>query len=214
MPSYSIASRLESARLALTNALAETELLAVLGQYGYDEARLQQGKSLYDNAWIVWQEQKEHQTRRRAVGLAYSQTETRTNRAYIRSVKLCRALYKSDPVTYRALGLSGPRSKTFAGRVAQMRLFYTTILASPDILATLASHGISESQLQADFALVAALESARSQREVESGAVQGATQIRKQAISALDGWMRDFVAIARLALEEQPQRLEMLGLSG
>ena len=132
----------------------------------------------------------------------------------MRAVKLCRALYRDDPLTYRALGLAGPRSTAFAARVAQMRLFYITALGSPAILSTLADYGVSESQLQADFALVAALERARSQREVENGEAQGATRSRQEALSVLDRWMGDFAVIARLALEESPQRLEMLGLTG
>ena len=212
MPSRSIANRLESARLALTNALAESDLLNDLTQYGYDEARLQQGKGLYESALSVWQSQQAKQSRRRAATAAYNRAEAAANRAYMRGVKLCRTLYRYDATTYRALGLAGNRDRTFAGKVAQMRLFYTTALGSPEILATLAEYGVSESQLQDDFALVTVLEAARSQREVESGAVQDATQSRRQALTSLDRWMRDFVAIARLALEEHPQRLEMLGL--
>lgn len=131
----------------------------------------------------------------------------------MRGVRLCRTLYRDDPVNYHALGLAGNRKKGFAAKVAQMRLFYTTALANPEILTTLARYGFSESQLQTDLGLVAALESARSQREVESGTVQDATQSKAQAITALERWMREFVTIARLALEENPQRLEMLGLA-
>lgn len=213
MPSQSIANRLESARLALTNALAEGELLSALSQFGYDEARLQQGKGLYESALAVWQSQQQKQSRRQAATATYNQADAAASHAYMRGVKLCRTLYWDDAVTYRALGLSGNRKKGFAAKVAQMRLFYTTALGSPEILTTLTSYGFSGSQLQADLALVAALESARSQREVESGIVQDATQSREQAITALERWMREFVTIARLALEENPQRLEMLGLT-
>lgn len=214
MPSQSIANRLESARLALTNALAESDLLNALTQYGYDEARLQQGKEMYESALSVWQSQQAQESRRRAATATYRRAEAEASRVYARGVRLCRTLYRDDPLTYQALGLAGNRDRTFARKVAQMRLFYTTALGSPEIQATLAAYGVSESQLQADFALVTALESARSQREVESGAVRDATQSRRQAVASLDRWMRDFVAIARLALEDHPQRLEMLGLAG
>ncbi|MBX3052195.1 MAG: hypothetical protein KF753_12005 [Caldilineaceae bacterium] len=213
MSSRSIANRLESVRLAVTNALAESELLAALAPFGYDEARLQEGKGLYENALAVWQSQQQKQSRRRAATAAYYQADGVATRAYMRTVKLCRTLYRDDPVTYQALGLVGTRRKTFAAKVAQMRHFYTTALGSPQILSTLASYGFPESQLQADFALVAALQTARSQREVENGAVQDATQSRSQAFAVLEGWMREFITVSRLALEETPQRLEMLGLA-
>jgi hypothetical protein len=213
MSSQSIANRLESARLALTNASTESDLLSALARFGYDEARLQQGQSLYENALAVWQSQQQGQSRRRAVAAVYKRADAAASHAYMRGVRLCRTLYRDNPVNYHALGLAGNRKKGFAAKVAQMRLFYTTALTNPEILTTLARYGFSESQLQADLGLVAALESARSQREVESGTVQDATQSKAQAITALERWMREFVTIARLALEENPQRLEMLGLA-
>ena len=214
MSSRSIANRLESARLALTNAMAETELRSALAPFGYDEARLQQGKGHYESALAVWQSQQQKQSRRRAAVAAYDRADAAASRAYVRGVKLCRTLYRDDSVTYRTLGLAGSRRRSFASKVAQMRLFYSAALGSPEILSILAGYGFTESQLQTDFALVAALESARSQREVESGEVLGATRNRQQALSILDRWMGDFAAIAHLALEETPQRLEMLGLAG
>lgn len=213
MPSHSIANRLESARLALTNALAEAELLSALAPFGYDESRLQQGQSLYEHALAVWQSQQQKQSRRRAATAAYQQADAAASHAYMRAVQLCRTLYWNDRLTYRSLGLEGKRHKSFAAKVAQMRLFYTTALGDPQVLATLSEYGFSPEQLQTDLALVAALETARSQREVESGVVQDATQSRTQAVSALERWMREFVTVARLALEEHPQRLEMLGLA-
>ena len=162
----------------------------------------------------VWQSQQQKQSRRRAAVAAYDRADAAASRAYVRGVKLCRTLYRDDSVTYRTLGLAGSRSRSFASKVAQMRLFYSAALGSPEILSTLAGYGLTQSQLQADFALVTALESARSQREVESGEVLGATRSRQEALSVLNRWMGDFAAIAHLALEETPQRLEMLGLAG
>jgi len=37
---------------------------------------------------------------------------------------------------------------------------------------------------------------------------------RDAALQALNGWMRDFLAIARIALADQPQRLEQLRATG
>jgi hypothetical protein len=41
---------------------------------------------------------------------------------------------------------------------------------------------------------------------------QRATQARDAAIEALDDWLADFRAVARLALEDDPQLLEALQL--
>lgn len=41
---------------------------------------------------------------------------------------------------------------------------------------------------------------------------QAATQARDEALDDLQEWMGDFVSIARIALEDQPQYIEMLGI--
>ena len=45
-------------------------------------------------------------------------------------------------------------------------------------------------------------------------AAQETTRARDAALQALNRWMRDFRAIARIALADQPQRLEQLGVTG
>lgn len=214
MPSKSIAYRLESARLALHNALREGELQAALAPFGYDEGRLQQGKSYYETALAVWQADQQSRNRRRAAVAAYAGAEQAADRAYMRAVKLARVLFRDNEVAYRSLGLVGKRKRSFPLWVDQMRLFYTTALNSPDILAALSAHGLGQSQLHEGLALVAAVENVRAQRGVERGEAQGAAGSRRQALDTLDRWMGDFAAIARLALADRPQGLEMLGLAG
>lgn len=207
-----IARRLESARLAVTNALAEEEVREALARYGYDEARLLQGRAYYETALAQLQVQQQKMSNRRASSQALRRTEKVCLDSYMHSIKLARIVCRDDPATYRSLGLTGQRQTNFPGRLSQMRLFYITALNNPDILERLAGYGLGESQLQDAMAQVEAVEAMRAQRELDSGAAQDATQNHQQALSVLDRWMSDFTRIARLALADTPQRLEMLGL--
>ena len=49
-------------------------------------------------------------------------------------------------------------------------------------------------------------------QQTSKGAAQETTQACDMAMQALYRWMQDFLAIARIALAEQPQRLEQLGV--
>ena len=48
------------------------------------------------------------------------------------------------------------------------------------------------------------------QRDTQSQ-VQTLTQLRQQALKNLQTWMRRFLTVAKVALEEQPQQMEALG---
>ena len=60
--------------------------------------------------------------------------------------------------------------------------------------------------------MVQAVAEANAVQEKEKGEAQEATKLRDAALDDLDQWMSDFIAIARLALEERPQYLEKLGV--
>jgi hypothetical protein len=51
-------------------------------------------------------------------------------------------------------------------------------------------------------------------QQAARGAAQASTHARDAALQALNDWMRDFLAIARIALADQPQRLAQLGATG
>ena len=46
----------------------------------------------------------------------------------------------------------------------------------------------------------------------EKGEAQAATKRRDAALDAMQDWLSDYLAIAKVALEEEPQLLEGLGV--
>ena len=61
-------------------------------------------------------------------------------------------------------------------------------------------------------ALIPEVEAARAAYLKEKGESQDATTIKDTAFAKLDDWMSEFYAVARIALEDNPQLLEALGL--
>ena len=80
------------------------------------------------------------------------------------------------------------------------------------VIEKMSAFGITQEKLEAGKSLVEQTETAKASQEKEKGEAQQATLDRDNAVDALDEWMGDFIAIARIALEEKPQLLEKLGI--
>ena len=100
----------------------------------------------------------------------------------------------------------------FLPHVAQAKRFYANALGNADTLAGLARFGITQEQLEAAQASLDEVEVASAAKQREMGEAQKATQTRDAAVDALEDWMSDFIAIARIAFEEDAQQLEKLGI--
>lgn len=209
----SIQNLLLQAQTAIDNALTDDEVKGFLSVFGYDDAALNAGKALLDEAsQLNLQQLKEY-------GDQYTATQEfnakwGTAKAdYTRLTKIARVAVKNDAAAYQKLGLSGPRRQSFSGLSAQMDPFYTNALADPSILAALGHFGITAEKLNTGKANYDAAKAASVTQQNEKGEAQQATLVRDQAVDALEDWLSDFIAIARIALEEKPQLSEKLGIS-
>ena len=131
---------------------------------------------------------------------------------YIRFVKVARIALKSDHALYQKLDLDGPRKRTLSGWLAQAKQFYINALADPIVLEKMAAYGMTQAKFEAGKTLLEETETANAAQEKEKGEAQQATLERDKAVDNLEEWLSDFIAIARIALEEKPQLLEKLGI--
>jgi len=70
---------------------------------------------------------------------------------------------------------------------------------------------ISLEELNATQAQIGELKTTRASYRREVGESQEATKKKDAAFAKIDDWMSEFYAVARIALEDQPQLLEALG---
>ena len=66
--------------------------------------------------------------------------------------------------------------------------------------------------MQSERALIAAYEAANRSQEQAKGAAQQATRDQDAALKKLDLWYRQYIKIARVALQDKKELLEKLGI--
>jgi len=212
MPKATIDSRLLAAQEAIDNALSDAEIQGFLSQYGYNVARIGEGKAFFQTAPQLHQKQKAEYGDQFAATQALEQAWEQANAEYMRLVKLARIAFKSDLAAITKLGLDGQRKETISGWLTQAKQFYTNAIADPAALASLGQYGLTAERLQAGQALMQQVETANAAQQKEKGEAQQATLDRDAAFDKLDEWLGDFIAVARIALEAKPQFLEKLGV--
>lgn len=203
---------LHRAQIAIDNALTFVEIQTYLNQYGYTKIKLQEGKKLYTLALEAYQKQQQK------YGEQMSSTETvhqlwkDAKYSYMRCIKIARIAFKHDSGVARTLGLNGRRKTTLSGWLSQAKQFYQNALNDPEIIKKLTEYGISKTKLEIAKTDTDLLENASLIQEKEKGDAQHATDIKNQALENLRLWLADFIAIAKIALETEPQLLEGLGV--
>lgn len=209
----SIEQRLNLANIAINNALNEPSLAAMLAGFGYTAERLRQGGALRENALALYQRQKSAYGDLQTANDAYAAAQAQAQETYMRYVKVARVALEEERGALQKLSLASRRKRAQSGQLAQAQQFYANALADTAILDKLAAFGITRVMLgvgQQQLDAVAQGDAVRRQRQ---GAAQDATRARDVALAALANWMRDFMQIARVALRDRPQLLEMLGMS-
>jgi hypothetical protein len=204
--------KLLEAQVAINNARTDGEIKQYLTEYGYDEARLAAGKSLLNSASQLHQTQKRVYAEKVGASKDFSDSRKEANGVYINLIKLSRIALQEDYAAYLKLGLAGGRKTNLSGWLVQARQFYDNALKDTATMAKLKKFGGTQAKIEAGKALIETVERKKQEKEIESGEAQQATVERDMAVEELQQWMRNFKAIARIALEDKPQLLEKLGI--
>jgi len=212
MKTQTLESKLLFAQNAITNALGNDEVNAMMAELGYDQDRLNEGQALHSTANELQTTQVKEYGEQFAATDELNNVRVAANAEYMKHVKIARIALKGDRGAFESLQLNGTRKESLSGWLKQAKTFYANAIGSPDVITAVGRFGVTAKKLKAAQSLVNDVETKLSAQLKEKGEAQNSTQARDEAFDTLQGWMSDFVGIARIALETKPQYLEMLGI--
>ncbi len=205
----SISRTIFQSRHAIENAMNHPELLEKLSLFNYGPKTLKKGRILCEQANLL------HLSKQEKYGSQYDATDsleeeiTAIKAIYDEHVTLANLAFKGKRGMLEKLQLNGPRKRSIDEWMAQAIAFYSR---SAEIEEAMGRYGISPEVLNQSKAMAEALFAKRQQQMRKRGEAQSATQKRDEAIQALNKWMSDFRQVARVALQDNPQLLEALGI--
>jgi hypothetical protein len=132
-------------------------------------------------------------------------------KTYTLHKKKGKIIFSKDTITLNKLSLSGSLPTSYIKCLETVKKFYTVASSDTPIQSKLSRLKGTTEQLNDTIHLIPTLETVRSKYLREKGESQDATKLKDKAFGEIDEWMSEFYAVAKIALEENPQLLESLG---
>jgi hypothetical protein len=201
---------LDQCRIMVTNA-SDPFVAQALLPYGYTPNRLQQGMALYEKANGAFKTQQKEYTEQYYATSAFVSAFEVEMKSFANYVKIARIAFKDNIEGSRLLPLSA-KIKSYSEFKAKASAFYTIVKEPGQLLDLLSVYGITGQQLALELDNLANLEQLNQKQFVETGEAQAATEERNRNLEELREYCSALRTVAKIALADQPQQLEKLGI--
>jgi hypothetical protein len=202
---------LEISKIALQNVETNPIIKPLMEALGYNTAKIDAGKALLSEAKTQFNTNKSLEDARAKAYKDFEDLKISIEAKYSKDRKKAKIIYKQDALVLKELGIKGIIPKSYVKWLETVNLFYNLLNTDADILAKLAPLQVTQEHVTALIADLNTLEDLRAAYIQAKGNAQNATKTKNKAFKDLEKWMSDFYAVARLALEGEPQLLESLG---
>jgi len=203
---------LERSRIALTNAETHAEIKPALETYGMDAAKIAEGMGVYNNAKEVWERNKTEDAESEIASNSYKASYDKLQVLFKRHRDQTLIFFKKNPDVLSSLGVKGRFPAKYNEFFDKVKMFYSTIQKNATIQTEMDKIKITSAVVTDCLSKLDTLLADRANYDKELGESQDVTKSKNAALLALKEWMDDFDAIAKVALYDQPQLLEVLGI--
>ena len=203
---------LERYRVALENVESQNEIATIMAEFGYDSEIVSQGKQLFTETRQAYDLNVKEDDETSQAYSDYSEKRNSLADTYSLHRKKAKVIFRKDLETMKRLSLDGSVPAAYVKWLETVKKFYSEVLADTALQTKLSRLKITAEDLTAANTLISELESVRSEYLKEKGESQDATKQKDSTFANLDDWMSEFYAVAKIALEDNMQLLEALGV--
>ncbi len=194
----------------IRNSLSDSEIMVATSRFGYSEERLKEGEHHFKAVLKISQSQelamqdklKAHEERKKLYALV--------RKSYMKMLQIARIAFDKDPIISKALQLDGPRMINLDAWMDQVALFGTRLLAEEQWLKMLHQYGIGRKEIQELMDSLDHLRSVALLCEQSKKASKQQTAAKRLKLKELQEWIRNYLKIAKIALDEQPELYQKL----
>ena len=201
---------LHQTTIALTNARRSAEIRRALTKHGAGEFMIKQLETQLRTVQNLENQYDDITAEAKGSTQSLYAVREQGNKLYSEHLVLARVAFKDAPMWLEKMELVGPRQKSLPAWIRQVSSFYRH---APAVKDTLTTYQVPTKEVAEMQKLLARMVELRTLQVDLKGRAQVVSQQKKRAQSTLRRGMARFYQIARIALYEEPQHLEILGLS-
>ena len=205
------AETLEQYRVSFENVEKQKEIATIMAEFGYDKTLLTEGKTLLTKTRKAFDFNKKEDDETTEAYKNFTELKENLAKTYSLHRKKGKVIFRKEPTTLSKLVLTGSLPTAYLKWLETVKKFYTVASTDTDIQSKLVRLKITNDEINKTIQLITDLELARAEYLREKGESQDSTKSKDKVFGEIDDWMSEFYAVAKIALEDNPQLLESLG---
>lgn len=210
MKVQNVTQTIYEAELIITNVMRSEQIQKNLANYGFPPKRIKEGERLLKVAQQLKALMEDQQEARYETSQAWLTDFQNAKATYQGYVNLARTVYRDQPVILRKLKIDRPTPNQQQLWIEQAVHFYTKVSTYKEAIQQ--RYGLSSEVWTQALAEVETLLASRSERLHLRAQAQQATEQRNRSLIELHAWIKELKYIAKVALKDDPQWLEALGM--
>lgn len=207
-----IAQQVRKALVATNNAIKRKKIADALAVFRYTKAKIEAGLKLAKEVEALDTKQKAIQGKQYGASNALDKQLKKAKKAYLKTLEVARVAFRGKKTARAALMLGGKRKVSTAGIIDQAGKLYNNSINTESYLNTMKQYGYNKPKLQAEYKLFLEAGKLDNAQEGAKSSAQTATLKRDEKLKKMKRWMSDFNRIAKVALANDRQSLEALGI--
>ena len=201
---------LEQFRNSFENVKKQPEIATIMAEFGYGSEVISEGELLLKTARSAYDANKKEGDETSKAYKDYAKVKEKLEKIYLLDRKKAKVIFKNDPYAYDELELHGIVPNAHINFIELTRKFYNGLLNNSELQAKVARLKLTQEGITKALELIEQVNLLRSEFLKELGESQLSRKTKDEALAAIELWMREFYAVAKIALDDKVKLLKAL----
>lgn len=204
------AELLETFRISLENVRNQSDIAGIMAEFGYPSEIINEGESLFNNARKAYDHNKQEGDETSKSYLDFLNVKHKLAKRYSNDRTIAKVVFRNDPAIKMQLALNGEIPAAYLNWLKFVRKLYQELAQNTELQSKVAPLKLTQEKIVEATNLISLVESSRADYIRELGESQQSKVQKDHAFAQLETWMREFYAVAKIALEDNEGLLKAI----